>query len=113
MTALPSLPRQGDYIFGSQPLNPRTAYNIVKEWGQKAGLNKPLHPHALRHSFATHLLSDGSDLRSLQKLLGHSSLSSTEQYTHLSLSQLANTLEGHHPLGGEPLHYKIDPKDKT
>jgi len=87
------------YIFGSQPLNPRKAYTIVKEWGARAGLLKPLHPHALRHSFATHMLASGSDLRVIQELLGHSSLSATQKYTHLSLDALSRSLNQHHPLG--------------
>ena len=87
------------YIFGDRPLHTRTAYQIVKNWGVKTGLLKPLHPHALRHSFATHLLNGGTDLRVLQELLGHKSLAATEKYTHLSLEQLAITMEGAHPFG--------------
>jgi len=86
------------FVFGEAPLNQRTAYQIIRELGQKAQLMKPLHPHALRHSFATHLLSSGGNLRVLQELLGHSSLSATEKYTHLNLDQLARTMEEHHPL---------------
>ncbi|KYG68219.1 site-specific recombinase [Bdellovibrio bacteriovorus] len=88
-----------EFVFGEEPLNPRTAYDMVKLSGQRAGLLKPLHPHALRHSFATHLLSSGANLRTLQELLGHESLQATEKYTHLGIDQLARTLENLHPLG--------------
>jgi site-specific recombinase XerD len=90
----------GEYLFGLSPLNTRTAYEIVRQSGRDAGLLKPLHPHALRHSFATHLLTSGSDLRVLQELLGHSSLTATQKYTHLSLDHLARSMEKHHPLSG-------------
>lgn len=76
----------------------RQAYQWVRDAGKKAGLLKQIHPHALRHSYATHLLLSGGDLRTLQELLGHASLAATERYTHLSVDHLANTLEDCHPL---------------
>lgn len=88
-----------EYVFGEEPLNQRTAYEMVRQSGIRAGLLKPLHPHALRHSFATHLLSSGANLRTLQELLGHESLQATEKYTHLGIDQLARTMEKLHPLG--------------
>ncbi|WII72953.1 tyrosine-type recombinase/integrase [Bdellovibrio sp. 22V] len=88
-----------EYVFGEKPLNTRTAYEMVRQSGIRAGLLKPLHPHALRHSFATHLLSSGANLRTLQELLGHESLQATEKYTHLGIDQLARTMEKAHPLG--------------
>lgn len=88
-----------DYVFGEKPLVQRTAYEMVRQSGLRAGLLKPLHPHALRHSFATHLLSSGANLRTLQELLGHESLQATEKYTHLGIDQLARTMESLHPLG--------------
>ncbi|MBC87423.1 MAG: site-specific recombinase [Bdellovibrionaceae bacterium] len=86
------------YIFGAKPLSNQKAYNIVKKWGSRAGLLKPLHPHALRHSFATHLLSSGANLRTLQELLGHSSLMATEKYTHVTVDELGRTMNDKHPL---------------
>jgi site-specific recombinase XerD len=81
-----------------KPLSTRVAYDWVSQRGIKAGLLRPIHPHALRHSFATHLLASGANLRTLQELLGHASLTATEKYTHLGMDQLARTLEKHHPL---------------
>ncbi len=89
------------YVWGSKELNQRTAYSMIRTLGAKANLLRPLHPHALRHSFATHLLSSGANLRTLQELLGHQSLSATEKYTHLSVDQLARTMEKSHPLGNQ------------
>ncbi|WP_374000572.1 tyrosine-type recombinase/integrase [Bdellovibrio bacteriovorus] len=88
-----------EYVLGEKALNSRTAYEMVRQSGVRAGLLKPLHPHALRHSFATHLLSSGANLRTLQELLGHESLQATEKYTHLGIDQLARTMENLHPLG--------------
>ena len=85
------------YLFGKAPLSERKAYDIIKSIGKKAGLLKPLHPHALRHSFATHMLLGGSNLRMLQELLGHNSLTATQKYTHLDLAHLSKTLENFHP----------------
>lgn len=86
------------YIWGEKPLNTRTAYNYIAQIGQRARLSKPIHPHALRHSYATHLMNDGADLRVIQELLGHSSLTSTEKYTHVTMDQLSRTMESFHPL---------------
>ncbi len=99
--ALIALPDQGEYMLGGETaLHPRAAYEIVRQAGLAAGLLRPLHPHALRHSYATHMLSSGADLRVLQELLGHKSLAATQKYTHLTIDQLARTLEKHHPLSG-------------
>ncbi len=91
--------KKDTFIWGHQPLDPRAAFERVRLCGQQAQLLKPLHPHALRHSFATHLLSGGINLRTLQELLGHKSLLATQKYTHIGLDQLARTVENHHPLG--------------
>lgn len=88
-----------DFVFGEKALDPRVAYGWVRERGRKTGLINELHPHALRHSYATHLLSGGANLRTLQELLGHESLRATEKYTHLGMDQLARTMEKSHPLG--------------
>ncbi|MGE0527596.1 MAG: tyrosine-type recombinase/integrase, partial [Bdellovibrionales bacterium] len=102
--ALVELPRKGSYVLGGEsPLSTRKAYQIVRQAGARAGLLKPLNPHALRHSFATHLLTSGADLRVLQELLGHRSLAATQKYTHLSLDHLARSLEKHHPLSASKL----------
>lgn len=91
----------GAYVFGEAPLSTRTAYNWIRTRGAAVGLLHQLHPHALRHSYATHLLSGGANLRTLQSLLGHESLRATEKYTHLGLDQLARTMEKSHPLGAD------------
>ena len=89
----------GNYVFGDTALNTRTAYEWIRQRGAKAGLLKTLHPHSLRHSYATHMLSSGANLRTLQELLGHKSLQATEKYTHISVGELAETMESRHPLG--------------
>ena len=87
-----------EYVFGCKPLSQRKAYSIVRNWGIKAGIKKTISPHVLRHSYATHLLESGADLRVLQKLLGHNSLSATQKYTQIRLSKLTKVLNAHHPL---------------
>jgi site-specific recombinase XerD len=86
------------FVFGDHPLNTRTGYEYIRTIGASAGLIKPLHPHSLRHSYATHLLTSGTNLRTLQTLLGHESLQATEKYTHLSVDHLARLIEQTHPL---------------
>jgi integrase/recombinase XerC/integrase/recombinase XerD len=92
---------KGEFVWGHRPLNPRVAYDWIRKRGTRAGLLRPVHPHALRHSFATHLLASGANLRTLQELLGHESLQATEKYTHLGVDELARTLEKHHPMGSK------------
>lgn len=88
-----------DFVFGEKPLGTRKGFEWIRRRGIAANLLKPLNPHALRHSFATHMLGSGSNLRTLQKLLGHESLRATERYTHLSIDHLARVMESTHPLG--------------
>jgi len=91
-------PKAKDLLW-EEELHPRKAYQWIRDLGSKAALTHRLHPHALRHSFATHLLSSGANLRSLQELLGHQSLQATQKYTHLGLDHLARVMEKSHPLG--------------
>jgi site-specific recombinase XerD len=79
-------------------LSARSVERTVKAYGERAGIPQIVTPHALRHSFATHLLEMGADLRSVQELLGHASLSTTQRYTHLTLDHLANVYDKAHPL---------------
>jgi integrase/recombinase XerC len=78
-------------------LTQRSVGRIVKKYGRLANINWDIHPHSLRHAFATHLLADGADLRAIQELLGHSSLSTTQRYTHATIRQLLEVYDKAHP----------------
>ncbi|GAB1667343.1 TPA: tyrosine recombinase XerC [Mannheimia haemolytica] len=78
-------------------LSHRSIQLAMKKWGERQGLESHLHPHKLRHSFATHMLEASGDLRAVQELLGHSSLSTTQIYTHLDFQHLAKIYDSAHP----------------
>ena len=78
-------------------LSPRAIQYRVRYWGKKAGLASPLHPHVLRHSFASHVLQSSGDLRAVQEMLGHASISTTQIYTHLDFQHLSAVYDQAHP----------------
>jgi integrase/recombinase XerC len=84
-----------------KPMSPREAQALMQLLRGRLGLSERATPHALRHSFATHILSGGGDLRSVQELLGHASLSTTQTYTALETRQLMETYQNAHPRGRE------------
>jgi integrase/recombinase XerC len=78
-------------------LTVRSVHTLVRKYARLANVNWELHPHSLRHAFATHLLADGADLRAIQELLGHVSLSTTQRYTQASIKQLMDVYDKAHP----------------
>lgn len=90
-----------DHVFLNQQgknLSRVMVFNIIKDHCAKAGIKKNVSPHTLRHSFATHLVEGGADLRAIQEMLGHESITTTEIYTHLDRSYLQETIRSFHPL---------------
>ena len=75
----------------------RTVQLQLREWGIKQGIVSGVHPHLLRHSFATHVLQSSGDLRAVQEMLGHASISTTQVYTHLDFQYLAKIYDSAHP----------------
>ena len=89
-----------DFVFlnrRGKPLTRVMVFLIIKELAAAAGIKKNISPHTLRHSFATHLVEGGADLRAVQEMLGHESITTTEIYTHLDKQFLKSTLEQYHP----------------
>lgn len=80
-----------------KPLTRAMVFTIIKQLAEKSGLRKTISPHTFRHSFATHLLENGANLRAIQEMLGHESITTTEVYVHLDRRHLRETLEKYHP----------------
>ncbi len=97
---IPIQPKAEDTLFLNRRGNPLTRamiFTIVKQLAEKAGIQKKVSPHTFRHSFATHLLENGADLRSIQQMLGHESITTTEIYTHVDTTHLTEVINKFHP----------------
>ena len=95
--------RSQNFVFLSQKrgtkLGRMSVWNIVKRYAEEAGIKKEIHPHTFRHSFATHLLEGGADLRAVQEMLGHADISTTQIYTHIDRNYIKQVHRDHHPRG--------------
>jgi integrase/recombinase XerC len=78
-------------------INPAVVRQRLERWALRAGLGRRVHPHMLRHSFASHVLQSSGDLRAVQEMLGHASISTTQVYTHLDFQHLAKVYDAAHP----------------
>lgn len=108
--SLVSKPGEEDYLFLSRRgthLSRIMIFHLIKEWAQTAGIKKTVSPHTLRHSFATHLLEGGANLRAIQVMLGHESIATTEIYTHINREQLRSEIIEHHPRNIQYTHRKF------
>ncbi|MBR3114726.1 MAG: tyrosine recombinase XerD [Bacteroidaceae bacterium] len=108
-------PEYQDFVFitvrrGTRNIGRIMVFHLIKELAAKAGIQKNISPHTLRHSFATHLLEGGANLRAIQAMLGHESIATTEIYTHIDRSRLREEILLHHPRnmhhGDQSSHYK-------